>query len=138
MEQLNLGNLRSMPLERLVSDALGELERLGYSRRSRNRYRAVWQHLIEYSDQNKLGDKFSRDLAVRLLGGHRVGEDMETPGQEWRKHIVWGLALLADLAEKGRIASPILRQFTRSHPGGRMRISLTGSVPCNSSEGHRS
>ena len=59
MERPNLESLRSMPLERLVSDALGELERLGYSRRSRNRYRAVWQHLIEYSDQNKLGDEFS-------------------------------------------------------------------------------
>jgi len=34
MEQPNWGNLRSMPLDRLVSDALGELERLGYSRRS--------------------------------------------------------------------------------------------------------
>lgn len=103
MEQPNLESLRSMPLERLVSDALGELERLGYSRRSRNRYRAVWQHLIEYSYQNKLGDEFSGDLAVRFLDGHRVGEDMETPGQRWRKHIVWGVALLADLAEKGRI-----------------------------------
>jgi site-specific recombinase XerD len=103
MEQPNLESLRSMPLERLVSDALGELERLGYSRRSRNRYRAVWQHLIEYSDQNKLGDEFSGDLAVRFLDGHRVDVDMETPGQGWRKHIVWGVALLADLAEKGRI-----------------------------------
>jgi site-specific recombinase XerD len=103
MEQPNLENLRSMPLERLVSDALGELERLGYSRRSRNRYRAVWHHLIEYSDQNKLGDEFSGDLAVRFLEGHRVGEDMETRDQGWRKHIVWGVALLADLAEKGRI-----------------------------------
>jgi len=103
MEQPNLESLRSMPLERLVSDALGELERLGYSRRSRNRYRAVWQHLIEYSYQNKLGDEFSGDLAVRFLDGHRVGEDMETPGRGWRKHIVWGVALLADLAEKGRI-----------------------------------
>lgn len=103
MEQPNLEDLRSMPLEGLVSDALGELERLGYSRRSRNRYRAVWQHLIEYSDQNKLGDEFSGDLAVRFLEGHRVGEDRETPGHGWRKHIVWGVALLADLAGKGRI-----------------------------------
>jgi hypothetical protein len=46
MEQSNFQNVRRMPLERLVSDALDELERLGYSRRSRNRYRAVWQHLI--------------------------------------------------------------------------------------------
>lgn len=59
MEQSNFLNLRGLPLERLVSDALGELERLGYSRRSRNRYRAIWEHLIEYSKRNKLGDEFS-------------------------------------------------------------------------------
>ena len=103
MEQPNFRNLGSMPLERLVSDALGELERLGYSRRSRNRYRAVWQHLIEYCDRNKLGDKFSGDLAGRFLEEHRVGEDMETPGPGWRKHMEWAVALLADLVEKGRI-----------------------------------
>jgi integrase len=103
MEQPNFRNLESMPLERLVSGALGELERLGYSRRSRNRYRAVWQHLIEYCDRNKLGDEFSGDLAVRFLEEHRVDEYMETPSQGWRKHMVWGVALLADLVEKGRI-----------------------------------
>jgi site-specific recombinase XerD len=92
-----------MPLERLVSDALGELERLGYSRRSRNRYRAVWQHLIEYCEQNKQGDEFSGDLAARFLDEHRGAADMETPGRGWRKHMVWGVALLADLVEKGRI-----------------------------------
>lgn len=103
MEQSNFQNVRSMPLERLVSDALGELERLGYSKRSRNRYRAVWQHLIEYSDRNKLGDEFSEHLAVRFLEEYRVGEETETADQGWRKHMVWGVALLADLAEKGRI-----------------------------------
>ena len=103
MEQPNFRNLISMPLERLVSDALSELERLGYSRRSRNRYRAVWQHLIEYCDQNNLGDVFSGDLAVRFLDEHRGGAESETPVQGWRKHMVWGVALLADLAEKGRI-----------------------------------
>ena len=103
MEQSNFRNLGSMPLARLVSDALSELERLGYSRRSCNRYRAVWQHLIEYCDENKLGDEFSGGLAVRFLDEHRGGADMETPGQRWRKHMVWGVALLADLVEKGRI-----------------------------------
>src|SRR5262245_13354491 len=103
MEQPNFPNLGSMPLERLVSDALGELDRLGYSRRSRNRYLAVWQQLIEFCDRNKLGAEFSGDLAVRFLDEHRGGADMETPGQGWRKHVVWGVALLADLAEKGRI-----------------------------------
>ena len=128
MEQTDFRNLRSLPLERLVSDALGELERLGYSRRSRNRYLAVWQHLIEYSDLNKLGDEFSGDLAMRFLEEHRVGEEMETPGQGWRKHMVWGVALLLQiLLERGASngmpskRSPILRQFTRSHPGSTIR-----------------
>ena len=102
MEQINFGNLRSLLLERLVAEALGELERLGYSRRSRNRYRAIWEHLIEYFDRNKLGDRFSEDLALRFLEEHRVGEE-ETPGQGWRKHMVWGVRVLADFAESGRI-----------------------------------
>lgn len=84
MEQTNSLNLGGVPLEGLVSDALGELERLGYSRRSRNRYRTIWEHLIEYSKRNKLGDEFSEDLAMRFLEEHRVGEEMETLGQGWR------------------------------------------------------
>jgi hypothetical protein len=38
MEHTNFPMSRNVPLERLVTDALGEIERLGYSRRSRNRY----------------------------------------------------------------------------------------------------
>ena len=103
MEQTNSLSLQCLPLERLVSDALGELERLGYSRRSRNRYRAIWEHLIEYYKRNNLGDEFSEDLAMRFLEEHRVGEEMETPGQGWRKHMVWGVRVLADFAENGRV-----------------------------------
>ena len=46
MEQTLSENLQ---LGQLVANALGEIERLGYSRRSRNRYRAIWEHLIEFS-----------------------------------------------------------------------------------------
>ena len=53
-------------LERLVTDALGEIERLGYSRRSRNRYRAIWEHLIEFSGRKGLGDQFSGDVGGRV------------------------------------------------------------------------
>ncbi|PYU98520.1 MAG: hypothetical protein DMG10_28000, partial [Acidobacteria bacterium] len=72
MEQANFPISRNLPLERLVTDALGEIERLGYSRRSRNRYRAIWEHLIEFSDRRDLGDEFSGDLAVRFLEEYRV------------------------------------------------------------------
>ena len=104
MEQTNLPISRNLPLERLVTDALGEIERLAYSRRSRNRYRAIWDHLIEFSDQKELGDEFSGELAVRFLEEYRVGDaEMDKPGQGWRQHMVWGVKVLADFAQNGRI-----------------------------------
>ena len=102
MEQTNSSASRDLSLERLTVDGLVEIERLGYSRRSRNRYRAIWEHLIEFSNRNELGDEFSGDLAARFLEEYRVGdEERETPG--WRKHAVWGVSVLADFAETGRI-----------------------------------
>jgi len=104
MEQTNFPISRNLPLKRLVTDALGEIERMGYSRRSRNRYRAIWEHLIEFSERNELGDEFSEDLATRFLKEYRVGdEEGERTGQGWRKHTVWGVSVLADFAETGRI-----------------------------------
>jgi len=67
MEQSTFPIPRNLSLERLVSDALGEIERLGYSRRSRTRYRATWEHLIEFSFRKGLGDQFSGELAIRFL-----------------------------------------------------------------------
>jgi hypothetical protein len=52
MEQADSEGLQ---LGGLVADALVEIKRLGYSRRSRNRYRATWEHLIEFSRQNFCG-----------------------------------------------------------------------------------
>jgi hypothetical protein len=104
MEQTNLPISPNLPLQRLVADALAEIERMGYSRRSRNRYRAIWEHLIEFSDGNELGNEFSGALTMRFLEENRVGDDeMERPGQSWRKHMVWGVKVLADFAETGRI-----------------------------------
>jgi site-specific recombinase XerD len=103
MEQINVHNLRNLPLEHLVADALGELERLGYSRRSRHRYRAIWDHLIEYFRRNEVGNQFSEELALRFLEEHGVSEQTETPGQGWHKHIPWGVRVLVDFAESGRI-----------------------------------
>jgi site-specific recombinase XerD len=104
MEQSAFPISWNLSLERLVTEALSEIERLGYSRRSRNRYRAIWEHLIEFSNRNKLGDKFSGDLTVRFLEEYLVGDEQkERPGQSWRKHMVWGIRVLADFAETGHI-----------------------------------
>jgi site-specific recombinase XerD len=104
MEQTNFPISRDLSLKQLTADALVEIERLGYSRRSRNRYRAIWEHLIEFSDRNELADEFSGDLAMRFLEEYRVSDEKkETPAQSWRKHVVWGVSVLADFAVTGRI-----------------------------------
>src|SRR5215831_2106307 len=104
MEQSTFPIPRDLSLERLVSDALGEIEGLGYSRRSRNRYRTTWGHLIEFSSRKGLGDQFSGELAVRFLEEYRLtGDEIDMSGQGWRRHMVWGVKVLADFAENGRI-----------------------------------
>jgi site-specific recombinase XerD len=104
MEQSTFPMSRNLSLERLVTDALGEIERLGYSRRSRNRYRATWEHLIEFSGRKGLGDPFSGELAVHFLEAYRVtGDEIDMSGEGWRRHTVWGVKVLADFAESGRI-----------------------------------
>src|SRR5213594_105263 len=80
MEQSHCPTSENLQLGRLIADALSEIERLGYSRRSRNRYRAIWEHLIEFSDRNELGDEFSGDLAMRFLEEYRSAiTDRSTP-----------------------------------------------------------
>jgi site-specific recombinase XerD len=103
MEQFNSPVPRNLPLKRLVADALVEIERLGYSRKSRNRYRATWEHLVEFADRKQLGDELSGDLVARFLEEYRVGDVELGEGQGWRRHLVWGVKALADFAKAGRI-----------------------------------
>jgi site-specific recombinase XerD len=104
MEQSTFSILRNLSLQCLVTDALGEIERLGYGRRSKNRYRTAWEHLIEFSRRNGIGDQFSRDLAARFLEEYRLtGDETDLAGQGWRKHAVWSVSVLVDYAEKGCI-----------------------------------
>src|SRR2546426_12234024 len=78
MEQSTLPISRNVSLERLVHDALGEIERLGYSRRSRNRYRTTWEHLIEFSCGKGLGDQFSSELAEEAMLKNGAGRSQFT------------------------------------------------------------
>ncbi len=101
MEQTCSENLQ---LGRLVTGALGEIERLGYSRRSRNRYRATWEHLIAFARGKKLGDEFSADLATRFLEEYCVRDkQVDGPGDGWRRHMVFSVRVLADFAKNERI-----------------------------------
>ena len=99
---------RSVPegllLGRLITDAIWQLERLGYSRRSRYRYRTIWGHLAEFSCREGLGDSFSEDLAARFEAAFRVADgEGDEPGQQWRRHVACGMKVLTDYARHGRI-----------------------------------
>lgn len=99
---------KKLQLGRHVADALGEVERLGYSRSSRDRYRTTWEQLIEFSQRKDLGDEFSEDLVARFLEECRV-RDQQTnaPSDGWRRHIAFEVRMLADFAKNGR--------FERAH-----------------------
>jgi len=103
MNQVNSPVSRNVPLKRLVADALVEIKRLGYSRRSLNRYRATWEQLIQFAVRKDLGDAFSGELVARFIEEYRVGDDELGAGEGWRRHLVWGVKVLADFAEDGQI-----------------------------------
>ena len=106
MEQTHSENVQ---LGRLVPDALGEIARLGYSRRSRSRYRATWEHLVEFSREKELGDEFSANLVTRFLEEHRAMDEPVTgPDNQWRRHMAIGLKVLADFAKTGHIERAVM------------------------------
>jgi len=105
MDQSHPDVARHWPLARLVADALDQLEKLGYGRRSMRRYRTVWQRLIEFAQQSDLGDTFSEELAVRFVDAYRIGADEHIePSEGWRRHVVFSIRVLAAFARDGRIA----------------------------------
>jgi hypothetical protein len=135
MEQTHCPTSENLQLGRLVADALSEIERLGYSRSSQNRYRATWEHLIAFARGIELGDEFSADLAASFLEeyGARDGQ-VDGPGNGWRRHMVFGVKALADFAKNGRIE----RAFTEAGNSSssrhaehtsRLRTVLQGSTP---------
>jgi integrase len=104
MDQPHPDVARDRPLDQLVTDALAQLEKLGYSRRSQRRYRTIWRHLIAFADQEALGDTFSEDLAVRFVEAYRLRADEAIePSDGWRRHLVFGIRVLGAFARDGRI-----------------------------------
>jgi hypothetical protein len=108
MEQSNCPVSHPLPLDQLVASALSQLEQLGYSRRSLNRYRTIWKHLTAFARQHTLGAAFSETLAARFVDVYRIRQgELTQPKEQWRRHIGVGLKMLGDWAHQGRIARPV-------------------------------
>ena len=104
MDSPNRTTTNELPLERLVPLAVSELERLGYSRRSRDRFRATWRRLVDFAQDNDLGDRYSEDLAEDFLDVSRPRDDERLcPSDDWRRHVVYDVKVLGDFSRDGRI-----------------------------------
>jgi len=94
----------AIALEQLVVNALVQLEKLRYSRRSLRRYQTIWRHFIAFSRQSNRGVEYSEELAARFVQAYRL-HDGETiaPNDGWRRHVVFGVQVLGEFARDGRI-----------------------------------
>ena len=107
MDQSNHEVAKDLLLDRLVTRASSQLEKLRYSRRSLRRYRTIWRHLVAFSRQMNLGDEYSEDLTARFSDAYRMRDGACLKASErWRRHVVFGLKVLADFAREGRIERP--------------------------------
>jgi integrase len=75
-----------------------------YTIRTVNRYKRVWEHLADFARAQGLPAEYSRELAVRFeqAYGLRDGEVLKL-GQQWRRHLVFGIKVLDDFARTGTI-----------------------------------
>jgi hypothetical protein len=115
----------NLPLDRLVSHALGELEKHHYSRRSLRRYRTVWEHLLAFCREMNLGEEYSEHLATRFEDAYRLqnGEHAKAK-EEWRRHIPFLVKVLGDFARDGRVEHTRI-DTSRLHVPTAMKKSLT-------------
>lgn len=101
MEKSSYQYPNNLPLSQLISDALQQLVKLDYSRRSIRRYRVIWQHLSDFARQNSLGDKLSTELMDSFIATYKVHPDKSALG--WQKHIVFAVRVLTNFARDGYI-----------------------------------
>lgn len=94
----------ALALEPLCRGAAQELLMRSYTIRTVNRYKRVWEQLVEFARAQGLPAEYTRDLALRFekAYGPRDGEVLKL-GQRWRRHLVFGIKVLDDFARTGTI-----------------------------------
>lgn len=93
-----------LPLQQFVAGAVRELERLHYSRRTLERYRAVWRHLIAFCHEISLRDEYSSVLVEQFWSAYQMYEgECLNSRQGWRRYIAFALKVLEDFSRDGHI-----------------------------------
>ena len=104
MDSLNFNGPGALALEPLCQGAAQELLMRSYTIRTINRYKRVWEHLADFARAQDLPAEYTRELALRFeqAYGLRDGEALKL-GQQWRRHLVFGIKVLDDLVRTGTI-----------------------------------
>ncbi len=105
MDSLNSDGSGALALEPLCQTAARELLMRSYTIRTLNRYKRVWEQLADFARAQGQPAVYSRDLGLRFEEAFslRDGEALKE-GQRWRRHLVFGIKLLDDLARTGTIS----------------------------------
>ena len=94
-------------LGQLITNVMGDLKQLRYSRRSLHRYQTVWKELKDFADRENLGSVFSENLARLFVSTYSPAVDKKDKArQQWRGHIGRGIGLLRGYALYGSIVRP--------------------------------
>jgi len=94
----------ALALEPLCQGAAQELLMRSYTIRTVNRYKRVWEQLADFARAQGLPAEYTRELALRFEQAYGLRDrEVLKLGQQWRRHLVFGIKLLDDFARTGTI-----------------------------------
>lgn len=123
MDSLNSDGSGALALEPLCQRAAQELLMRSYTVRTLNRYKRVWEQLADFARAQGRPAVYSRDLALRFeqAFGLRDGEVL-MEGQQWRRHLVFGIKVLDDFARTGTISRFVVETTGLRVPAGMHKV----------------
>lgn len=105
MDLPNSDGSGALALELLCQATAQELLMPSYTVRTLNRYKRVWKQLADFARDQGQPAEYTRELAGRSEQAHglREGEVLKL-GQQWLRHLVFGITVFDDLACTGTIS----------------------------------
>jgi len=92
----------ALALEPLCQGAAQELLMRSYTIRTVNRYKRVWEQLADFARAQGLPAEYTRELALRFEQAYGLRDrEVLKLGQQWRRHLVFGIKVLDDFARTG-------------------------------------
>ena len=134
MDSLNSDGSGVLALDPLCQAAAQELLMRSYTIRTINRYKRVWEQLADFARAQGLPAEYTRELALRFeqAYGVRDGEVLKL-GQQWRRHLVFGIKVLDDFARTGTISRFVVETTGLRVPVGGQPASPSGCTTSRSS-----